>query len=93
MKQLETERLVLKLYTEKDKTDLIGLFTDAAVMKHVGDGVMTVEEAEIWWEKLFNKFYPLGVNIWAVFTKANPEYIGHAGIYPRPTKKEHWELV
>ncbi len=93
MKQLETERLILKLYTEKDKTDLLNLFTDSEVMKHVGDGVMTEEQAEVWWEKLFNKFYPHGTNIWAVFTKENSGYIGHAGIYPRPTKKEDWEFV
>lgn len=93
MKQLETERLVLKLYTEKEKAGLIGLFTDPEAMKHVGDGVMTEEQAEEWWAKLFNKFYPLGLNIWAVFTKENSEYVGHAGIYPRPEKKEDWEFV
>ncbi len=93
MKQLETERLILKLYTEKDKADLIALFTNPEVMKHVGDGVMTAEQAELWWEKLFNKFYPQGVKIWAVFSKENSDYLGHAGIYPRPTKKEDWEFV
>lgn len=92
MKQLETERLVLKLYTEKDKIDLISLFTDSEVMKYVGDGVMTGEQAEVWWGKLFNKFYPQGINIWAIFSK-DDGYIGHAGIYPRPTKKEDWEFV
>jgi len=93
MNQLETERLIFRAYTEKDKTDLINLFTDPAVMKHVGDGVMTAEQAEEWWQKLFDKFYPNGLNIWAVFTKDENDYIGHAGIYPRPTKKEDWEFV
>lgn len=92
MKQLETERLILRIYAEKDKTDLINLFTDAAVMKHVGDGVMTGEQAEDWWRKLFDKFYPKGLKIWAAFTK-DGVYIGHAGIYPRPTKEEDWEFV
>lgn len=90
---LETEKLVLKLYTEKDKTDLINLFTDAEVMKYVGDGVMTEAQAEEWWHKLFHKFYPQSINIWAVFTKDDLQYIGHAGIYPRPTRKEDWEFV
>lgn len=93
MKKLETERLKLKLYTAKDKQDLINLFTDAEVMKFVGDGVMTEIQAEEWWQKLFDKFYPSGVNIWAVFTKDGLEYVGHAGIYPRPSKKEDWEFV
>ena len=93
MRELETERLVLRLYTENDESELIKLFTDAEVMKYVGDGVMTEAQAAEWWRKLFNKFYPQGVNIWAVFAKENLEYIGHAGIYPRPTKKEDWEFV
>jgi [ribosomal protein S5]-alanine N-acetyltransferase len=93
MKRFETERLLIKLYTEKDKPDLIDLFTDPEVMKHVGDGVMNEPEAEEWWQKLFHKFYPQELNIWAVFTKEDSEYIGHAGIYPRPTKKEDWEFV
>jgi RimJ/RimL family protein N-acetyltransferase len=93
MKELETERLVLKAYAEKDKTDLVNLFTDAEVMKYVGEGVMTVEQAEEWWLKLFNKFYPQNINIWAVFAREDGSYIGHAGIYPRPTKREDWEYV
>lgn len=54
---------------------------------------MTEAEAEAWWHKLFENFYPHGLNIRAVLTKENSEYIGHAGIYPRPAKKEEWEFV
>ena len=93
MKQIETARLIIKPYTESDKDDLIGLFTDAEVMKFVGDGVLSVEQAEQWWHKLFNKFYPRGIKIWAVFLKDGSEYVGHAGIYPRPTREEDWEFV
>ena len=57
MKLLETERLILKIYTQSDKAGLINLFTDSEVMKYVGDGVMTELQAEEWWQKLFNKFY------------------------------------
>lgn len=90
---METERLILRNYQPEDKPHLIKLFTDASVMKYVGDGVMTEAEAEAWWQKLFEKFYPNGLNIWAVFAKEDSEYIGHAGIYPRPAKKEEWEFV
>lgn len=90
---METERLILQLYAEKDKADFIALFTDAAVMKHVGEGVMTAKQAEAFWQKLFETLYPRGFDIWAVFTKENLGYIGHAGIYPRPAKKEDWEFV
>ena len=90
---METERLIFKFYEEKDKDDFTALFTDAAVMKYVGDGVLAVEQAEKFWQKLFEKLYPQAVNIWAVFAKEDSFYVGHAGIYPRPTKKEDWEFV
>lgn len=90
---METERLVLQRYAEIDKTDFINLFTDAAVMKYVDKGVLTIEQAEAFWSKLFEKLYPQKFNIWAVFTKEYSRYIGHAGIYPRQTRKEDWEFV
>lgn len=93
MNRLETERLVLNLYGAKDKPDFIKLFTDEAVMKHVDKGVLTAEQAEAFWQKLFEKLYPQDYKIWAVFTKEDLRYIGHAGIYPRTTKKEDWEFV
>ncbi len=90
---METDRLFLRRYAEKDKNHFIALFTDTAVMKRVGDGVMTGEQAEAFWQKLCEKLYPQNFNIWAVFTRTDSRYIGHAGIYPRPTKKEDWEFV
>lgn len=93
MKTLETERLILKPYEESDKADFIALFTDATVMKYVGDGVLTNDQAEAFWQKLFEKLYPQEFNIWAVFVKENVRYVGHAGIYPRPTRKQDWEFV
>lgn len=93
MKTLTTENLVLKRYESIDENDFIRLFTDAAVMKHVGDGVMTAEQARAFWRKLFEKLYPENFNIWAVLSKKNSKYVGHAGIYPRPTSKNDWEFV
>ena len=93
MKTLETERLVLKFYESEDQNDFVNLFTDAAVMKYVGDGVLTREQVEAFWRKLFEQLYPQNFNIWAIFAKDNLQYVGHAGIYPRPTRKEDWEFV
>jgi len=90
---METERLFFRYYEEKDKADFINLFTDAEVMKYVGDGMLTEAQAEAFWQKLFEKLYPQGFNIRAVFEKEKSKYIGHAGIYPRLTKKEDWEFV
>ena len=90
---METERLIFNFYAEKDKADFISLFTDVAVMKHVGDGMLTREQAEAFWLKLFEKLYPQNYKIWAVFAKEDSRYVGHAGIYPRPMRKEDWEFV
>ncbi|MDQ3040901.1 MAG: GNAT family N-acetyltransferase [Acidobacteriota bacterium] len=90
---METERLIFRHYIQEDYKDFINLFTDAAVMKHVGNGVMTAEEAAAFWRKLFEKLYPQSFNIWAVFAREDSRYVGHAGIYPRPTHKEDWEFV
>jgi Acetyltransferases, including N-acetylases of ribosomal proteins len=93
MKRLETERLFFRGYEKSDKENFIGLFTDEAVMKYVGDGVLTLERAEAFWQKLFEKLYPDGYDIWAVFSKENSEYVGHAGIYRRPNHSDEWEFV
>lgn len=90
---METGRLTLRRYAEEDKANFIKLFTDAEVMTYVGDGVLTREQAEAFWQKLFEKLYPQNFNIWAVFVKEDSSYIGHAGIYPRPARKEDWEFV
>jgi ribosomal-protein-alanine N-acetyltransferase len=93
MKGIETKRLLLRNYEETDKEDLLKLFTDKEVMKHVGDGVLTNEEAEKLWKKLLEKFCPNGKRtIWAVFAKDDSRYVGHASLRPRPEKKEDWEV-
>ncbi len=91
---METERLVLKIYSEKDKPDFIGLFTDEIVMKHVDKGVMTEEQAENLWRKLFEKLYAQQnvKTIWAVFARDDLRYIGNVSLRPRPKKPEDWEI-
>lgn len=90
---METERLILKLYEETDKENLIRLFTDEKVMKHVDMGVFSQEKAESLWQKLFEYFYPNGITtIYGVFDKTDGHYIGHASIRPRPTNQDEWEI-
>ena len=93
MSEIETERLLLKNYTEPDKENLIALFTDERVMKHVDTGVFTIEKAEALWKKMFEVFYPQGIDtIYAVFARDDGRYVGHASIRPRPEKTEDWEI-
>lgn len=93
MKKLETESLLLKAYEERDKKNFIALVTDPTVMKHVGDGALTETQAEAFWKKLRNRPYPQNFHVWAVFSRENRLYVGHAGLYPRPDKPQEWELV
>ena len=83
----------MRLYSEAEKNYLIELFTDEEVMNHVDTGVFTFEKAEALWNKLINDFYPNGKDtIYAVFSKDDSRYVGHASIQPRPEKKEDWEI-
>jgi RimJ/RimL family protein N-acetyltransferase len=93
MNRLETERLFLNFYSDKDKLHFINLFTDKKVMKYVDKGVLTTEQAEAFWQKLFETLYPQNFKIWAVFTKEDSRYVGHAGIHQRLGKKEDMEIV
>jgi ribosomal-protein-alanine N-acetyltransferase len=90
---MKTERLVLKVYTENERNDLFALFSDESVMKHVDKGIMTVEQLEKLWNRLFENFYAKNLKtIWAVFSLSDARYIGHASLRPRPTKPEDWEI-
>ena len=93
MGRIETQRLVLSLYTERDKEHLIGLLTDPSVMKYVDKGVLTRAQAEALWIKLLTRFYPNGVDtIWAITAKSDGRYLGNASIRPRPERQKDWEI-
>ena len=93
MSRIETERLVLKLYTDADKADFIRLLTDPIVMRYVDKGPLSPEQAEMLWRKLMMEFYPQGVDtIWAVFAKDDGRYVGNASLRPRPERQKDWEI-
>lgn len=90
---MKTERLNIRLYREDEKHYVVNLFTDADVMRHVDNGVMSKETAEALWKKLIEDFYPKGITtIFGVFAKGDDGYIGHCSIRPRPQKPEDWEI-
>lgn len=92
MNGIETERLLLKLYEEKDRESFVSLLTDERVMKYVDKGVMSMEAAEALWNKIAG-LYGQGVDtIWAVFEKESGAYLGNASIRPRPEKPVDWEI-
>jgi len=93
MSRIETERLVLKLYTDRDKSDFVRLLTDPVVMSYVDNGALTSDQADMLWRKLMDEFYPQGVDtIWAVFAKDDGRYVGNASLRPRPERQKDWEI-
>lgn len=93
MKIIETKRLKFQNYGEENNADFIKLFTDERVMKQVDEGDSSREYAEKVWSKIREDFYPRGIrSIWAVFSKENSKYIGHAIIIPMPAKNDDWEI-
>lgn len=93
MGRIETERLTLSLYTDREHDHFVRLLTDPAVMKYVDKGVLSVAQAESLWARLIERWYPQGVDtIWAVFAKRDGRYLGNASVRPRPEKQKDWEI-
>ena len=88
---METERLLIREYAERDRENFIGLFTDRAVMKFVDDGQASEEKAAQVWEKIINDRIKDG-NAWAVVGKADKRYIGHGMIGRRENSGAEWEI-
>jgi RimJ/RimL family protein N-acetyltransferase len=90
---METERLLLKLYTPAEQEAFIALLTDERVMLYVDKGVMSPESAGALWRKLTDEWYPRGVDtIWAVFARDDGRYVGNASIRPMVEKQQNWEI-
>lgn len=90
---MRTERLNIRLYRKDEKQKVVDLFTDADVMRHVDEGVLTGDVADSLWKKLVEDFYPNGITtIFGVFAGEDESYIGHCSIRPRPAKTEEWEI-
>ena len=93
MSRIETERLVLELYTDRDKDDFVRLLTDPLVMRYVDKGPLSPDQAEALWRRLMDDFYPNGIDtIWAVFAKDDGRYVGNASLRPRPERQKDWEV-
>ena len=93
MSRIETERLLLQLYTDRDKAEFVELLTDPTVMRYVDNGPLSPTQAESLWRKLILEFYPNGIDtIWAVFAREDGCYVGNASLRPRPERQKDWEV-
>lgn len=81
---LETARLVFRPYEPADRERLVALFTDPEVMKYVGTGVQTEDEAREGFTRLFTHVYgPEAFDVWALVSKEDGGFVGHAELKPR----------
>lgn len=89
----QSHRLVFRHYEAPDRETFVRLFTDPEVMRFVGSGDFSLQQADRLWTRLIDEFYPTGrTTIYAVFGASDGRYIGHASIRPRPETAQEWEI-
>ena len=81
---LETARLKLRLFAEKDLDALAAMYADAETMRYIGEG-KTFNRGETWRaiSSMLGHWLLRGYGMWAIELKGTGEMIGRAGfIYP-----------
>ncbi|MGH2443221.1 MAG: GNAT family N-acetyltransferase [Chloroflexota bacterium] len=82
---LETERLVLRAFTERDADNLFQLDSDPEVMRYLNGGVPTPRHLihqEILPRFIESSVLASGVGFWAAIEKASGEFVGWFGLAP-----------
>lgn len=81
MEQLETERLTLRLFREADLDDYAEMCGDAEVMKYLGFGPMSRDEAWRNMAMVVGHWSLRGYGLWAVEEKETGELVGRVGCW------------
>ena len=77
---IETERLTLRAHQLSDFPDIVGMWADPKVVRHISGKPSTPEES---WSRMLRycgHWQLMGYGFWAIQNKANSEYIGETGI-------------
>jgi [ribosomal protein S5]-alanine N-acetyltransferase len=99
---LETDRLLLREFTESDYNDLCEILCDKDVM-YAYEHAFSEDEVKGWWNKLLVGHYTQhGFGLWAVIHKETNEFLGQCGLTIQDLsgkeyleigylfKKKHW---
>lgn len=98
---LETARLRLRLFDERDLDTLAAMYADVETMRYIGEG-KTLNRGETWRaiSNMLGHWLLRGYGMWALELKGTGQMIGRAGfIYPEGwpgfelgwmVAKEHW---
>src|SRR5581483_6351521 len=84
---LETERLVLRQFTEDDANNLFELDSDPDVMRYVGSVSARLANVDAYRERIRTNYLPYherhpGYGYWAVVEKPNHDFIGWFHLRP-----------
>lgn len=89
---IQTERLLLRPFSKKDKAEIISLLTDAVFMAYSPNGAMTYPEAESRYRQLTG-YQDSEIGKLAVIEKTSGSLIGYCGVEPfKYHGKAHIEL-
>lgn len=81
MPQIETERLILRMFRPDDLDELAALFSDPDVVRHVGDGKpVSREVSERALQSIVKHWQTHGYGRWAVVDKHSRKFIGFGGL-------------
>ena len=78
---LETERLVLRAHVREDLPELVAMWGDPEVVRHIGGRPFTEEEC---WTRLLRyvgHWQVLGFGYWAARERASGRYVGDVGFF------------
>lgn len=82
--QLETDRLILRMFTKNDINQYAKICADGEVMRYIGKGE-TLSKEDAWWEVagFLGHWQLKGYGMWALEEKQSGELIGRVGfLYP-----------
>lgn len=86
---IETERLLLRTFTEEDASLIYNLNLDPDVTRYTLDPMVNIDQAKEVLEKVIIPQYALyNHGRWAVHIKPGQEFIGWCGLKARPERKE-----
>lgn len=81
MPEIETERLILRMFRPDDLDELAALFSDPDVVRYVGDGKpVSREESDRALQSIIRHWQTHGFGRWAVIDKQSREFIGFGGL-------------
>ena len=81
MPEIQTERLLLRMFRREDLDNLAGLFSDPEVMRYVGEGdTVDREETDKALQSIIKHWATHGFGRWAAVDRVTNEFVGFGGL-------------